>query len=117
MMMSGEGKINGAVNFPSRLRGVSPSPNLDMIGVAVSFKALCDSVPDLKQARTSVLQLLLIRQTLVGLVQLLQGLLHRPHAFLALCNDINGAEFVAPTAVGFQRFHLKRNRKGRNSQC
>lgn len=55
-----------------------------MIGVAVGFKALCDSVPDLQQARASVLQLLLVRQTLVGLVQLLQGLFHWPHALLAL---------------------------------
>lgn len=82
--MSGVGKFSSTVNFPNRLQGVSPSPYLDMIGVAVGFKALCDSVPDLQQACASVLQLVLVRQTLVGLVQLLQGLLHWPHALLAL---------------------------------
>lgn len=55
-----------------------------MFGVAVGFKALCDSVSNLQQACAGVLQLLLVRQTLIRLVQLLQGLLHRSHALLTL---------------------------------
>lgn len=83
-----------------------------MIGVAVGFKALRDSVPDLQQTRASVLQLLLVRQTLVRLVQLLQGLLHWPHALLALHRTL--AEFVAVIAVGFYPFKFK---MGQNSRC
>jgi len=55
-----------------------------MFRVTVGFKALCDPVSDLQEARASVLELVLVRQTLVWFIQLLQGLLHRPHALLTL---------------------------------
>lgn len=73
--------------------GSSPPPYLHVFGVAVGFKALGDSVADLQQAGASVLQLLLVRQTLVRLVQLLQGLLHWPHALLALHSRHNTVGF------------------------
>lgn len=59
------------------------SPYFDMFGVVVAFKALCDAVSDLQQACARVLELLLVGQALVWFIQLLQGLLHRPHALLA----------------------------------
>lgn len=55
-----------------------------MFGVAVRFKALCDSVSDLQQACACVLELLLVGQSFIGFVQLLEGLLHWPHALLTL---------------------------------
>lgn len=61
-----------------------PAPGLDMLRVIVRFKALCDAVSDLQQAGASVLQLLLHRQPLVWLIQLLQSLLHWPHPFFTL---------------------------------
>lgn len=55
-----------------------------MLRVAVCFKALCDPVSDLQQACACVLELLLVGKTLIRFVQLLKGLLHRPHALLTL---------------------------------
>lgn len=83
-----------------------------MIGVAVGFKALCDSVPDLQQARASVLQLLLVRQTLVGLVQLLQGLLHWPHALLALRMTLMEQSLLLRRPFDFSGFILNGTKKG-----
>lgn len=83
-----------------------------MIGVAVGFKALCDSVPDLQQARASVLQLLLVRQTLVGLVQLLQGLLHWPHALLALRMTLMEQSLLLRQPFDFSGFILNGTKKG-----
>ncbi len=59
-----------------------------MLGVTVGFKALCDSVSNLQQACACVLELLLVGQTLVWLVQLLQSLFDRPHALLTLHTQI-----------------------------
>lgn len=61
-----------------------PAPGLDVFRVTVRLKALCDAVSNLQQAGTSVLQLLLHRQPLVWLIQLLQSLLYRPHPLLTL---------------------------------
>lgn len=61
-----------------------PAPYLNMLGVAVRFKALSDSVSDLQQACARVLELVLVGQTFIGFVQLLQGLFHGPHALLTL---------------------------------
>lgn len=55
-----------------------------MFRVTVGFKALCDSVSNLQQTCASVLKLLLVRETLIWFVQLLQGLFHWPHALLTL---------------------------------
>lgn len=66
------------------MSGFIPAPQLDMFWVVVGFKAFRDAVADLQQTCTGVLELLLIRQTLIWFVQLLQSLFHRPHAFLTL---------------------------------
>ena len=55
-----------------------------MLWVVVGFKALGDAVSYLQQAGPRVLELLLDRQALVRFIQLLQGLLHWPHALLTL---------------------------------
>lgn len=65
-----------------------PAPGLYVLRVIVRFKALCDAVSDLQQAGAGVLQLLLHRQPLVWLIQLLQSLLHWPHPLFTLHTHI-----------------------------
>lgn len=62
----------------------SLAPLLDEVGVGVLLQTLGDVVADLDQTLPGVLQLLTLRQALLGPVQLLQRRLHRPHPLLAL---------------------------------
>lgn len=62
----------------------SLAPLLDEVGVGVLLQTLGDVVADLDQTLPGVLQLLALRQALLGPVQLLQRRLHRPHSLLAL---------------------------------
>lgn len=62
----------------------SLAPLLDEVGVGILLQTLGDVVADLDQTLPGVLQLLALRQALLGPVQLLQRRLHRPHSLLAL---------------------------------